>query len=207
MASPKHDLNHLKLSRKIFDSVGSAATDGVVTSALRNDYLNRANTFVQLFFRNRPDAENYLTGLVGVHTISDWSVAALPTDYSFHLRRATKNGTVDRRDIILPFVEPSIIPMVINRESQDYKNCFTVRGTSLYGYEDFSLIASGTGELYYIRNDQRTSAGDSSDILIDFMWHDALVDIAALYHFLDKGEIEFQKAEERMRELITMAMK
>jgi hypothetical protein len=202
MASANHDANHLKLSRKIGDAVAAAATNGtVVTSAQRNDYLNRANTMIQLFFKRRGDAENHLGELVGVADIT-FSSAALPSDYSFDLRLYKIDASLARKNIICHWVAPSVIPMVLNREAQDYKNCYTIRGTTVETYIDFLLLSSGTGKFYYIKNDQRASAGDSADILVSSLWYDTIVDIAALYFFLDKGQIEFQKAEERMRELI-----
>jgi hypothetical protein len=203
MASANHDNNHILLSRKIGDPVAAAATSGKgVTSALRNDYLNRANKQIQLFFKNRPDREDWLSGLVTVLNVT-FGTTTIPSNYSYDLRAYKDDAdSILRKNIILHRVEPSMIPMVINREAQDFKNCYTIRGTSIIAYSNFTALSSGSGSLYYIKNDYRASAGDTADIGINAIWYETVVDVAALYHYIDKGEIEFQKAEERMKDLI-----
>ena len=210
MSSPNHDNNHLLLSRKIGDAVAAAATDGVVTSALRNDYLNRANKFIQQFFRDRPDVDTYLQGLVGTEPItfssSGNSILTDPTDYSYFLT-CTKDGSALTGDIVLKYFEPSRKTAFDSKINPNLRDGFTVIGNLLYAYENGNMLTSGTGKLKYIRTDYMASAGAAADIKIDAIWYDCLISLAAMYHELDKGQLDFATVQKQMSEMVLAVTK
>lgn len=206
MPSSNHDNNHILLSRKIGDPVASAGTNGnVVTSALRNDYLNRANKFIQMFFRGRPDVEVWLQGLIGTGTVTAFSSSGFSisgiTDYSYFLT-CTKDGATSTKDVVLKYVEPSRKTALDNGLNLNNQDVFTVLGGKLYAYEKGAVLSSGAGKLKYIKTDYKASAAASSDIEIDALWFEPLVEIAALYHSLDKGELDFAAAYKAQRDII-----
>lgn len=191
MASANHDANHLRLSRIIDDPVTVASTDGnEVTSLLRNDYLNKANRFIQLTLlslggdHNRKDiVERFIPGLKKLQSFT-WASGgtALASDYQFWLE-------------CYDTTTPTILTWHPSKQELDTDvnpnigNAFTILAGSIYGYISGVQLTSGaTGRLYYIQNDQRASAADSADIAIDSMWFDPLVDLAASFYYEDKGE-------------------
>ena len=206
MASPIFDGLHLKLARKLVDPVAAAGTDGQeVTQALRTDYLNRANKFIQmLLWTNKPGLfETYLQGLIASSTISfSSSGAALPADYSYYVS-LQQNSPVRK----LKWFEPSRkieldMAVVSGASNPFYSNCFTILGNKIYAYQSGAILNTGTGTFYYIKNDQRANNGDTNDISIDPIWYETLVDLAASYHYSDKKEISLQKASEDRATLV-----
>ena len=206
MSSPLFDDLHVKLSRKLTDPVAAAATDGAeVTSALRTDYLNRANKFIQmLLWTNKPDLfETYLQGLIATSSVTFASTgAALPSDFSYAI--TLQQDSPVRK---LKWFEPSRkieldMATVASANNPFFSNCYTILGNKIYAYQSGVILSSGTGTFYYIKNDQRASSGDSSDIAIDAIWYETLVDLAASYHYSDKKEITLQKASEDRATLV-----
>ena len=61
---------------------------------------------------------------------------------------------------------------------------------TIYAYENGTAIGNAAHPFYYIKDDQRASNGDSADILIDPIWYETIVDLAASYHFSDKGDMK-----------------
>jgi hypothetical protein len=193
MASPLFDELHLKLSRKVYDPVASASTDGSeLTSALRTDYLNRASKFIQslLWTTKRDFVELYLSGLVKTQAFTfSSSGVAIASDFSFWLA-AQKDSPIRK----LMWIEPSRkieLDMAVN---PSLTNVFTILAGKIYAYQQGVVLSSGAGTLYYVQNDQRTQAGDTSDISIDPLWYEVLIDLAASYHFSDKGKLDFEQA-------------
>jgi hypothetical protein len=206
MASPLFDALHLKLSRKLTDPVAAAATDGgEVSSALRTDYLNRANKFIQmLLWTTKPDLfETYLQGLIATSSITFASAgAALPSDFSYAIT-LQQDSPVRKLKWFEPSRKIELDMATVSANSNPFfSNCFTILGNKIYAYQAGTILSSGTGTFYYIKNDQRASSGDSSDIMIDAIWHETLVDLAASYHYSDKKEITLQKASEDRATLV-----
>ena len=208
MASANFDALHLKLSRKIFDPVAAAATDGSeVTSALRTDYLNRANKFIQFFLYGfdkdptRKLTQKLLSGLVSTQSIT-FAVGgdAVASDFSYALSCYYYTGATSLT--IHPLMEVRPDQFVPAFRNAFIKDTFTIYGGSLYGMYNQSALTSGSGILYYIANDQRASSGDTSDIAIDAIWYESLVDLAATYHFEDKGKLDFAAAQEKRTQLV-----
>ena len=206
MSSPIFDNLHVILSRKLTDPVSVATADGgEVSSALRTDYLNRANKFVQmLLWTSKPDLfETYLQGLIATSPVNFLLAgAALPSDYSYYI--ALQQNSPIRR---LKWFEPSRkieldMGVISGANNPFFSNCFTILGNKIYAYQQGNALASGTGALYYLKNDQRASANDSADISIDPIWYETLVDLAASYHYSDKKEITLQKASEDRATLV-----
>ena len=197
MSSPLYDSLHLKLSRKLTDPVSVATADGgEVSSALRTDYLNRANRFIQmLLWTSKPDQiETYLQGLIGTAPVTfSASGVALPADYSYYLSLQA-NSPVRK----LKWFEPSRrteLDMATTPSANNpyYSNCFTIMGNLIYAYQQGTILSSGSGTLYYIKNDQRLAANDTLDISIDPIWHETLIDLAASFHYGDKKESTLEK--------------
>jgi hypothetical protein len=189
MASPLFDNLHLRLSRKIQDYVAAAATNGAkVTSLLRTDYLNQANKFIQRQFR-KGGADVWLQGLVKVQTPTFAAAGtAVATDYSYWL---SCKGTSEK----LLFVSPEFKARIVSKENRNWKNVFTIETGKLYAFQNYIQLTASTGELKYIQNDNRASAGDTADIAIDDIWYDALVHIASTYHSEDRLGLTFADGE------------
>lgn len=193
MASPLFDGLHLKLARKVQDPVSAAVDDGKkLASALRTDYLNRANRFIQTVFMSlerdkldKPLTQKYLNGLIKTGAIIA-SGQALPSDFSFDAAATSSPGSIPL--VWLP--QPEFAFSVTN--SMNARNIYTINGGLIYGYVGGAII-SGTnlGALIYVSSDQMTSSGNATDILINSIWHDVMIDIAATFYFEDRGEAEF----------------
>lgn len=196
MASANHDANHVRLSRIIDDPVTSAASDGnEITSLIRNDYLNKANRFIQFallgmgegYGRRNFYVERFIPGLKKASSTITWAssgvtLSSIASDYQYWLE------VYDTTTVGMHSWHPSKAELDGNLNS-NVSNAFTILAGSIYGYRSGTIISSGaTGTLYYIQNDQRASAADSADISIDSMWFDAVVDIAASFYYEDKGE-------------------
>lgn len=208
MASPNHDNNHILLSRKLLKPVSAATSDnGAVTSGLRNDYLNKANTFIQRFFRTMEDKRpgisgEWLQGLFSTQSIAAFALGGVPVlvDYSYALscRKFTPTPVAE-----LFYVDPikwirASEPVTTNFLS----SVFTVLGGSVYALAVGSILITGTGALYYIKRDQMVSAANATDIGIDSIWYDVVVDIAATFHFEDKGDFTFADAQAKRTQMI-----
>ena len=192
MASANHDANHVALSIRIQDPVSAAATDGAeVSSARRNVYLNKANKFIQLAIwqLGKEFIFKYLSGLKKTQAINTWSSSGttLATDYHYWIECQYDTGPV-----ILTF-HGSKMELDAN-VNPNYGNAFTIDAGKIYGYLAGTILNAGTGKLFYIQNDTRAQAGDTADISIDALWYDPLIDIAASFHFEDKGEIQYAQA-------------
>lgn len=198
MSSPNFDNLHLKLSRKIFDPVAAAATDGVkVSSDLRTDYLNRANRFIEnqviLLDKSLGLAAQCLPGLLKTQSFT-WTSAgtSLSSDYVQWLSSEHVSGTTHTK---LLFRDPSRKVELDSSYNPFDKNVFTILGGKIYGYLNGSILTSGSGVLYYLASDQRASSGDTSDIAIDEMWWDLIVDLAASFFNSDTGNLDKGNAE------------
>lgn len=205
MASANFDSLHLYLSRKLQDAVGAAGTDGdVYTSAVRTDYLNRANHFIQLIVwkQGRDFVDRFLSGLVKTQSITFASGGtSLNSDYQQHLSCAY--GTY-----LLTWVEPSRKILLDNDQNRNLDRAYTIMGGKVYGYYNFAQLTTGTGTLYYMQNDTRASNGDSSDISIDALWYDTLVDIASSFAHDDRGNSDLAKADaQRVQMVMSVLMK
>lgn len=211
MASALHDANHVKLSRLIRDPVASAASDGSeVTSALRNDYLNRANREIQLLVlqlssgdwtKRRDNIARFVPGLITTQAIT-WSSgsASLASDYSFWVELRDSGAG-------LMTYHPSKAELDGNLNS-NIQNAFTILGSSIYGYASGAAIANGaTGTLYYVKSDARASAGDTNDISIDPVWHSAIVSIAAGFYKEEKSEMPEALAHFKRVETVLSVMR
>ena len=193
MPSPNFDSLHLYLSRKLQDPVTLAATDGgPYSSAMRTDYLNRANNFIQMVVQQagRDYVNRYLVGLVSTQAVV-WAAAgtALASDYRQHLSCQYTPATGN--PVLLRFVGPSLKIVLDNDQNRNYDAAYTILGGKIYGYYNFSQLATGSGTLYYMKSDVRASNGDTLDISIDPLWYDTVVDIAASFAHEDRGNVDF----------------
>ena len=188
MASANFDALHLKLSRSIADPVAVAATDGdEATSALRTDYLNRANSMVQqiVLSMGNEAVNRLIPGLVTTDaTATSGGSKSLPSDYSHHLAAQKASGAR------MTWVPPEAKADLDVNANPNLTLAYTVVGGSVYMYEDGTTIANGAHVLYYVKNDQRAQAGDSADIDIDNRWYSVLVDYAAHLFYGDKGDTQ-----------------
>jgi hypothetical protein len=188
MACDKFNALHLKLARKIFDPVATAATDGQkVTSLLRTDYLNRANKQIQLMIwsAGHDKVNDYLQGLITL-TVVDMlgGVGDLPLDFSFRLAfQKTAGGRFE-------WVEPERWADIENANNPNDTAVWTIIGSEIKAWENGAAITDGLHNFYYIKDDQRVLTTDDNDIAIDSLWHDVLVDLAASFHFEDRGEYQ-----------------
>jgi len=208
MPSPIYDSLHLQLGRKIFDPVAAAVTNGVkVTSALRTDYLNRANRFIQnqtiLIDKSMNLASQFLPGLVKVQSPTWASVGtALASDYVHWISAEHVSGSTHTK---LLFRDPSKKVELDSAFNNNDKNCFTILTSKIYAYYLGVQLVAGSGNLYYLASDQLASSGASTDIQIDSLWYDCLVDLAASYFFSDSGNVGFEKANlERVSMVMAM---
>lgn len=184
---------HLYLSRKLQDPVTLAATDGgIATSAMRTDYLNRANNFIQMVVQQagRDYVDRFLNGLVDTQAIV-WAATgtALATDYRQHLSCQYTPATGN--PVLLRFVGPSRKIVLDNDQNRNYDAAYTILEGKIYGYYNFSQLATGNGVLYYLKSDVRASYNDTYDISIDSLWYDTIVDIAASFAHEDRGNVDF----------------
>ena len=206
MASPLFDALHLKLSRKILDPVAAAATDGgEVTQALRTDYLNRANKFIQMYMwlNRRSLVDVYLQGLIKSQAIAAFQTAgvAVATDYSYWLTLKANSPAQ-----IFEWMEPARTFILDMNANPNLANVFTIYGGKIFAYQSGAVLNTGAGTLFYIGNDQRASNGDTADIAIDPIWYEPIVDIAASYHFEDKGALDFAQANLKRASIILAAI-
>jgi hypothetical protein len=74
------------------------------------------------------------------------------------------------------------------------QNCFTIFSGKIYGYYLGAALNSGSGTVYYLASDQLASSGAASDLQIDSMWFDVIVDLAASYFFSETANVPFEKA-------------
>jgi hypothetical protein len=191
MPSPNFDSLHLYLSRKIVDPVAAAGTDGgPCSSAMRTDYLNRANRLIQnVLWKSDADPDypiisRFLQGLIGSSSfVFSTSGADLPSDYS---RPLWVDGSMR-----LFYREPSVWSRVLSDDARFYNSMFTVYGNKIYGTFGGAALGTGNGVLYYVKSDVRVSSGDTLDIAIDSIWWDILVDIAASMYNQDRGNTQF----------------
>lgn len=193
MPSPNFDGLHLYLSRKVQDPVAAAATDGsVLSSAMRTDYLNRANNFIQMVVQQagREYVNRFLNGLVKTQAIV-WAAAgtSLATDYKQYL--SCQYTPSVGNPVLLRFVGPSWKIVLDNDQNRNYDAAYTILDGKIYGYYNFSQLATGNGVLYYMRSDSRASNGDTLDIAIDSLWYDTIVDLAASFAHEDRGNVDF----------------
>lgn len=199
---------HLKLSRKIQDPVSSIATDGQkVSAALRSDYLNRANKYLQLFFMGydkdpvRTLTQKYLSGIVKAQSFTFATAGtALASDFSFELACEYYVSASSR--YTLPWIEPSANFDMLEQRKPFTKDAYTILGGRIYGYYNNALLTTGTGYYYYVATDQSSEADAATDININAIWYDTLVDLAASYWFEDKGDLAFSEANKRRTELV-----
>jgi hypothetical protein len=77
---------------------------------------------------------------------------------------------------------------LLSNRNPDITVAFTIYGGNLYAYSSAVAVADATHAFWYVKNDQRASSGDTADISIDSIWYDTLVDLAAAYHFTEKGD-------------------
>jgi len=203
MASPNFDSLHVYLSRKLQDPVALAGTDGsVFTSAVRTDYLNRANKFIQLIVFNsgRDNVDRLLSNLVKTQSIV-W--ATLGTDVASDYNRALScQHTATSGYILLPWVPPSRKIILDNDQDRNYDAAFTILGGKIYGYYNYAQLLTGSGLMYYMASDVRASSGDSDDIAIDSLWYDTLVDIAASFAHEDRGNVEHAKMNQTRIQMV-----
>jgi hypothetical protein len=183
---------HMKLARKLFDPVATSATNGVkVTALLRTDYLNRANSFIQTTLLASIKNGDYsvigqwLAGLVKVQTPT-WASGGttVATDY-VHWISCVHSGTR------LLWRDPSRKLELDNAFNPSDKNCFTIFGGKIYAYYNAAQLTTGTGSLYYLFND---TGATGAAILLDPVWHETLIDLAASFYFSDKGDLPFVQA-------------
>lgn len=199
---------HLKLSRKIFDSVAAIQTDGVkVSAAQRSDYLNRANKFIQLFFMGydktptKSITQDYLSGLVKANMFTfSTDGTSLQSDVSFILSAEYYVDATHR--YVLPWVEASASFEMLDKRKPYTKNAYLLLGGKIYGFYNNAWLAAGTGYYYYIATDQSAATDGATDININSIWYDTLVDLAATYYFEDKGDLAFAEANKRRTELV-----
>jgi hypothetical protein len=192
MPSPNFDNLHLYLARKLQDPVTLAATDGgPFSSAMRTDYLNRGNNFIQLVVwqAGREYVDRYLNGLVTTQAVV-WDAAGttLATDYKQHL--SCQYTPTTGNPILLRFVPSSRKILLDNDQNRNLAEAYTILGGKIYGYYNYSQLATGNGVLYYMKSDVRASNGDTLDVSIDSLWYDTLVDLAASFAHEDRGNGE-----------------
>jgi hypothetical protein len=183
---------HLYLSRKLQDPVAVATVDGGrYTSDMRTDYLNRGNNFIQLVVwqAGREYVDRYLNGLVATQAVV-WDVAGttLATDYKQHL--SCQYTPTTGNPILLRFVPSSRKILLDNDQNRNFAEAFTILGGKIYGYYNYSQLATGNGVLYYMKSDVRVASTDATDISIDSLWYDTVVDLAASFAHEDQGNGE-----------------
>ena len=191
----RHATNHLRLSRKVRDPVLAISSDGVkATATLRNDYLNRADIYIQEQLRllgNQSIVERFLQGLLKPQTITAFSTDgfSVPEDFSFAV--SCKDGTTQ-----FDQVEGSQ-KYSLNSNPLYERSVFLVSGGKTYAYNRGKIVASGTGELLYIQSDQQTLTDVNP--AIDSIWDSTLVDIAATFFWEDSGTMTSQDSEARRK--------
>jgi len=208
MASPNFDSLHLYLSRKLQDPVSAAGTDGgPFSSAMRTDYLNRANNFIQLAVLNAGlEAVNrFIPSLVSTQAIV-WASAGttLATDYKKNL--SCQYTPTTGNPVLLKYVGPSWKIVLDNDQNRNYDAAYTILDGKIYGYYNFSQLATGNGTLYYLKSDNRASSGDSEDISIDELWWDTLVDLAASFAHEDRGNVDFAQMNTKRVQMVMSVM-
>ena len=186
----------VKLSRKLFDPVAASTTNGAkITAALRTDYLNRANSFIQTTLLASIKGGDYtvvgqwLAGLIKVQSVT-WASGGttVATDY-VHWISVEHVPTTGR--VRLLWRDPSRKMELDQAFNPNDKNCFTILGGKIYGYFGGAQLTTGTGNLYYLFND---TGATGAAILLDPIWHETLIDLAASFHFGDKGDLPFVQA-------------
>lgn len=186
MATDNFNNLSILLSRKIFDPVAAVGTDGTeVTSALRTDYLNRANRFIQaaLWSAGKDVIQRVAPGLVKLLAASFHSTNGqdVPSDYVFPV-----SASIDSPVTPLLWFDPSLKPVMDGNLNPNMQDAWTSWGGHFWAYVDGAGY-TGAGKVYYIQSDQVTVGG--TDIALDSYLWECLLDIAASYHFQDKGEL------------------
>lgn len=203
----RHTDNHLKLSRKIADAVLAAATDGKeVSSALRNDYLNRANSYIvnivwKMDRKNSGLAGNYLSGLITSQNIT-FSTAGVDTNanYAYWLS-CKKDGSSAKFDNVLDWVDPAKKPLYDAGADLNNSNVYTIAdGGKLFAWSKGALISSGTGVFRYLKSDE--VADSTGTIAINALWDNIIVAVAATFHWEDKKALTYKDAEALRQELV-----
>ena len=199
MASANFDALHLKLSRRIADPVAAAGTNGTeCSSALRTDYLNRANRMnQQMVLAQGPEAiSRLLPGLIATDTTATSSGSrSLPSDYAFHVAFQKVSGAR------ATFVPARAKADLDQNSNPNMDLAYTIVGGTLYAYDGGVAIANGSHILYYMKTDQRASSGDSADISIDAWWWDTLLALAAHLFYADKGDS--QRSAQALQEALS----
>jgi hypothetical protein len=116
-------------------------------------------------------------------------VGDLPADFSFRLSFQKASGK--RFD----WVEPERKADLDVNANPNQTAAYTIIGSSVYAYENGAALADGDHTIYYVKSDQMAQANDTGDIAIDPLWYDVIVDLAASYHFEDRGEFELANAQ------------
>lgn len=181
---------HVELARKIQDPVATSATAGQeVSVALRTDYLNKANKFISLAVwesGGKNFISKFLSGLKATHSLTFLTAGvSLNADYHYFLEAQADTGPT-----ILTF-HPSKMELDA-LANPNLANAFTIDGGKIYGYDSSGLLNTpDTGKLFYVKTDVGAVSGT---INIDPIWFDSMIEIAASFHFEDKGELEMAQA-------------
>jgi hypothetical protein len=202
MPSPKFDDLHLKLARTIGDvSVGAATLDGEkLQSALRSDFLNRASAFIaqRVWQKSRimPGAVDiYLQGLIKTQEFTFATAGtAVASDYVYPVSCQKEATGSQVRPTVLRWFDGSRKNEVDAKVWLYDDSVFTVLAGNIYGYIDGTQLDAVDGTLYYVKSEPKT-AGDTTDITIDPVWHDRMVEIATTYFDQRTGKVTPDAAE------------
>lgn len=208
----RHQTNHLRFSRAIDDPVAAIATDGSeVSAALRNDYLNRANNFIQLTILGLTHGEwslrremfmRYAPGLVTNQAIT-WASggttvgASDPNGYCEWIE-----ATDATAGLLTPHFSKPELDLNLN---SNLPNAFLIHGGKIYGYVSGVQKTSGSGTLFYVTSDIQTTSDATPNI--DAKWDDTLVELAIMFYKQDKGEFEEAMGHLRASQIVLDKMR
>lgn len=206
MASPNFNELHARLSRQVEDPVAaaSAATDGgILSSAVRSDYLNRAT---REFLQNA-----YL--ILGVAKMRKLFQTVLTTQAIGTFDSA---GTTLTNYIELPidlvktgdtskFVYWPNKSELDNYENPHVNNAYAIEGGKLYAYQDGTVLSSGAGTFYHISYIDLVADDSSNDTLIPSIFYDTVVDYAVSYYLAETGKTDELRATRIQNTLKSLA--
>ena len=205
MATTLFNALSVKLSRALQDPAAYSTDGQRVTAANRLEFLNRANRYVQnvIWSMGEEAVNRHLHGLIATNlTATTSGYKALPSDYSFWLGFQKLTGGR------ATYVHPQAKPDLDSNANPNMTLCFTILGNYIYAYENGTTITNAAHPFYYIKNDQIAAYDGLTDIAIDLVWHDTIVDIATSFALTELGEADqANKYLSRSMEILQAIMK
>jgi len=196
--TPSWDILHLRFASSIRDAVTAATVDGSeLTVADRDGYLNYGYTkYINLLGINNPDAmDEIIPELLSIQSvITTAGVITRPNDFGYYVDMASPNAGV-----VITKVDATewlnILGTSTLQSPPSSSNIYVIQTGSLFNM----LPADTTGSFYlaYIVAQGTITQGGSTDILLNEINFEPVIQLARAQYYRDKQEFPLAQAIEQ----------